>query len=37
MHVQHWLADEPNEPEGAYRQIALSSLRPISFHQPENG
>jgi hypothetical protein len=37
MHVQHWLEDEPNEPEGVYRQITCPACVQLHFVNPKTG
>ncbi|HZR90114.1 MAG TPA: hypothetical protein VFB02_25215 [Bradyrhizobium sp.] len=37
MHVQHWLADEPNAPPHSYRQIDCPACTRIHFINPETG
>jgi hypothetical protein len=37
MHVQHWLADEPDLTDNSYRQIACPACTRIHFIHPETG
>jgi acetone carboxylase gamma subunit len=37
MHVQHWLADEPDATKHAYRQVACPACTQIHFVNAETG
>ena len=37
MHVQHWLAEEPDAAPHSYRQIACPACTRIHFINPETG
>ena len=37
MHVQHWLADEPDAPQHSYRQIACPACARMHFVNSQTG
>ncbi|HLG82453.1 MAG TPA: hypothetical protein VKY22_15665 [Bradyrhizobium sp.] len=37
MHVQHWLADEPDAAHNSYRQMVCPACTRIHFVNPQTG